>query len=44
MQIDGERMETVTDFTWGVGWAPKSLQVVTAPMKLKDVCCLEEKL
>jgi len=42
MQIYGERMETVTDFTFGE--APKSLQMVTAPLKLKDVCCLEEKL
>ena len=34
-QIDGETMETVTDLFWG---APKSLQMVTAPMKLKDAC------
>ena len=40
-QIDGETMETVTDFIF---WAPKSLQIVTAAMKLKDVCSLEEKL
>jgi len=40
-QIDGETMETVRDFTFG---APKSLQMVTAAMKLKDVCSLEEKL
>ena len=40
-QIDGETMETVTDFIWG---APKSLQMVTAVMKLKDACSLEEKL
>ena len=39
-QIDGETMETVTDFSW----APKSLSVVTAAMKLKDACSLEEKL
>ena len=39
-QIDGETMETVTDFSW----APKSLQIVTAAMKLKDTCSLEEKL
>ena len=39
-QIDGEAMETVTLF-WG---APKSLQVVTAAMKLKGICSLEEKL
>ena len=41
-QIDGETMETVTDFIfWG---APKSLQMVTTAMKLKDTCSLEEKL
>ena len=40
-QIDWERMETVTDFIFG---APKSLEMVTAPMKLKDACSLEEKL
>ena len=40
-QIDGETMETVTDFIWG---ASKSLQMVTAAMKLKDACSLEEKL
>ena len=41
-QIDGETMETVTDFiSWG---APKSLQIVTAAMKLKDTYSLEEKL
>ena len=39
-QIDGETMETVTDFMLG---ASKSLQMVTAAMKLKDVCSLEEK-
>ena len=39
-QIDGETMETVTDFFW----APKSLQMVTAAMKLKDTWSLEEKL
>ena len=37
-QIHGETMETVTDFIWG---APKSLQLVTAAMKLKDICSLE---
>ena len=42
-QIDGETMETVTDFIWG-GGGPKSLQMVTAAMKLKDACSLEEKL
>ena len=40
-QIDGETMETVTDFIFG---APKSLQMVTAAMKLKDVYSLEGKL
>ena len=40
-QIDGETMETVIDFIWG---APKSLQMATAAMKLKDTCSLEEKL
>ena len=40
-QIDGETMEAVTDFIWG---APKSLQMVTAAMKLKDACSLEENL
>ena len=40
-QIDGETMETVTDF---ISWAPKSLQVVTAAMKLKNTCSLEGKL
>ena len=40
-QIDGKTMETVTDFIF---WAPKSLQMVTAAMKLKDACSLEEKL
>ena len=41
-QIDGETMERVTDFIFS--WTPKSLQMVTAAMKLKDTCCLEEKL
>ena len=41
-QIDGETMKTVTDFIWG--GAPKSLQMVTAAMKLKNACSLEEKL
>ena len=41
-EIDGETMETVTDFIfWG---APESLQMVIASMKLKDTCSLEEKL
>ena len=41
-QIDGETMEMMRDFTFG--GAPKSLQMVTAAMKLKDACSLEEKL
>ena len=40
-QIDGETIETVGDFILG---APKSLHMVTAAMKLKDACSLEEKL
>jgi len=40
-QIDGETLETVTDFIF---WAPKSLQMVTAAMKLKNACSLEGKL
>ena len=40
-QIDGQTMETVRDFILG---APKSLQMVSAAMKLKDACSLEEKL
>ena len=40
MAMDGETVETET-FFWG---APKSLQIVTAVMKLKDACSLEEKL
>ena len=58
-QIEGEKVETVTDFIflgskqkgkkWKqsqtlFSWAPKSLQMVTAAMKLKDACSLEEKL
>ena len=39
-QVDGETVETETLFSW----APKSLQMVTAAMKLKDTCSLEEKL
>ena len=39
-EIDGETVETVRDFILG---APKSLQMVTAAMKLKDTCSLEEK-
>ena len=41
MQIDGETVETVADFIF---WASKSLQLVTAVMKLKDIYSLEEKL
>ena len=40
-EIDGETVETVSDFIF---WAPKSLQMVTAAMKLEDTCSLEEKL
>ena len=40
-QIDEETMETVTDL---FSWAPKSLQMLTAGMKLKDASSLEEKL
>ena len=40
-QIDGEKMETVTDFIF---LGSKSLQMVNAAMKLKDACSLEEKL
>ena len=39
-QIDGETVETVTDFILG---APKSLQMVTSALKLKDACLLEKK-
>ena len=39
-EIDGETVETGSDFFW----APKSLQMVTADMKLKDACSLGEKL
>ena len=40
-EIDGETVETVSDFIWGV---PKSLQMVTAVMELKDTYSLEGKL
>ena len=40
-QIDGETVETVTDF---ISWDPKSLQMVTAAMKLEDHCFLEGKI
>ena len=42
-EIDGETVETVKDFYLG-GGAPKSLQMVTAAMQLKDACSLEGKL
>ena len=38
-QVDGETMETVRDL---FSWAPKSLQMVTAAMKLENTCSLEE--
>ena len=38
-EIDGETVGTVSDFIF---WAPKSLQMVTAAMKLKDACSVEE--
>ena len=41
MANDAETVEIVADYFWGV---PKSLQMVTAAMKLKDTCFLEEKL
>ena len=40
-EIDGETVETVSDFIF---WAPKSLQILNAAMKLKDTYSLEEKL
>ena len=40
-QIDGETMETVTNFIY---FASKSLQMVAVAMQLKDICSLEEKL
>ena len=40
-QIDGETVETMTDF---ISWAPKSVHMVTAAMKVKDTNSLEEKL
>ena len=43
MENSGETVETVTDFILGEG-ALKSLQMVTEAVKLKDACCLEEKL
>ena len=41
LEIDGETVETVSDFIF---WAPKSLRMVTAAMKLKDAYSLEKKL
>ena len=48
-KMDGDTMETVRDFFFFFcrgkgGWSPKSLQMVTASMKLRDVCSLEENL
>ena len=40
LEIDGETVDTVSDFLW----APKALQMVTAAMNLKDAYSLEEKL
>ena len=40
-QIDGETVEAVTDF---ISWGSKSLQMVTAAVKLKDACSSQEKL
>ena len=40
-EIDGETVETVAGLLF---WAPKSLQIVTTAMKLKDICSLKEKL
>ena len=44
-EIDGETVETVSDFVWGRGGGvPKSLQMMIAAVKLKDAYSLEEKL
>ena len=43
-QVDGKTVESVVDFIYLFILAPKSLQMVTAAMKLKDACSLEEKL
>ena len=43
-QIDGETVERVTDIFFAGEWAPKSLQMVIAAMKLKDTCSLDEKI
>ena len=40
-EIDGGTVQTVSDFIF---WAPKSLQMVTAAMTLKDTCSLEQKI
>ena len=41
-QIEGEKLEAMTDFFWG--GAPKSLWTVAVAMKLKDACPMEEKI
>ena len=43
-QIDGETVETMADVIYLFFWTPKSLQMVTAAIRLKDACSLEEKL
>ena len=43
-EIDGETVETVSDFIFWGGWGPKSLQMVTTAMKLKDAYSLEGNL
>ena len=43
-QIEGKTVERVADFIYFFFLAPKSLQMVTVTMKLKDICSLEEKL
>ena len=43
-EIDAETMERVTDFIFLTDFTPKSVQMVTTAMKLKDTCSLEEKL
>ena len=43
-EIDGETVETVSEKNTLFFWAPKSLQMVSAAMKLKDACSLEGKL
>ena len=44
MANSGETMETVREWESLFSWAPKSLQMLTAAVKLKDACSLEEKL